>query len=301
MTLIKTNIINIYKEALKYEPIYLQKYSNGFHTKRLRCETIQEIQEAHLRGYNHRKIFMNCLIWDIDCHLRVLSQRIWQDVSFNLRKEDISHFVWDTSRSFHIHALFRGLERYCKDDRKKIKLLLLAHYAKQHFMWCDKNMVNENMNIRDFYGLHEITGKKKEIIFEFKDKWLVNPINPDILGLFRQEYKSLNSVLIVNCGASVGLPEALQQSYKSFLEFAQITPFLRQGMQKNNLYFKNIAIAVYRLQIAEKEARQIFKNVAMQCKPHKSENMTNWLKWVKQQKHEVRVNWGEIRGFYNDR
>jgi len=298
MILIKTDIIEIYKEALKYEPIYLQKYSNGFHTKRLKCETIQEIKEAYLREYNHRKIFINCVVWDIDCHLRVLSQRIWQDISFNLRKENISHSVWDTSRSFHIHALFGGLESYCKEDRKKIKLLLLEHYAKQHFIWCDKNMANENMNIRDFNSVHELTGKRKELIFEFKDKQFVNPISPDILSLFRQRHKNFDNNLVVGCGACNGLSEALQQSYKAFLVFAQTTPFIRQGMGKNNLYFKNIAIAVYRLKIAEKEAMQIFKNVAMRCQPHKAENMANWLKWVKQQKHEVRVNWGEIRGFY---
>jgi len=27
-----------YIQILKYEPVYLQKYSNGFHTKRLKCE-----------------------------------------------------------------------------------------------------------------------------------------------------------------------------------------------------------------------------------------------------------------------
>ena len=72
-------------------------------------------------------------------------------------------------------------------------------------------------------------------------------------------------------------------------------------MGKNNLYFKNIAIAVYRLGIAEKEAKQIFKNVAVQCKPHKAESMVNWLKWCKAQKHEIKVNWKEVKMFYENK
>jgi len=289
-----------YSHILDFEEICLQKFEFDNHTPRVKCNSLLEIEELHKQGYNHRKIGLNEVVWDIDCHLRVLSQRIWQYISFNLRKSNISHSVWDTSRSFHIHALFEGLGVYCKDDRKRIKLLLLEYYAKQHFIWCDRNMANENMNIRDFYSIHEFTGKRKELILRFRHKLLVSPINPDVLSLFRQRHKTLNHNPIVSCGASVGLSEALHQSYKSFLQFAQITPFVRQGMGKNNLYFKNIAIAVYRLGIAEKDAKQIFKNVAVQCKPHKAENMQNWLKWAKLQKHEIKVNWGEIKGFYGN-
>ena len=83
-----------------------------------------------------------------------------------------------------------------------------------------------------------------------------------------------------------------------FLEFAQITPFLKTGMGKNSIYFKNIAIAVFLMQYSEEESKQIFKNVALRCKPHKYDGMMTWWRWCKAQKHELEVNWNEIRRFY---
>jgi len=42
---------------------------------------MQEIAQAHLKGYNHRKIGINEVIWDIDCHEPALSNQIWQRIS----------------------------------------------------------------------------------------------------------------------------------------------------------------------------------------------------------------------------
>jgi len=157
-----------YSQILKLEPIWLQKYSNGFHTKRLKCEDIQDITQAHIKGYNHRKIGINEVVWDIDCNEPTISYQIWQRISTNLDKDNINHSVWNTSRTYHIHALFEGLQKYCQDDRKQIKLLILKEYAKEDMVWCDKSRVNENHCIRDFNSIHEVTGKPKVLEWERK-------------------------------------------------------------------------------------------------------------------------------------
>ena len=128
---------HFYQEILKLEPVWLQKCSNGFHTKRLKCETLEEVKQAHSKGYNHRKIGIPEVIWDIDCHEPNLANSIWQRISTNLQQDNITHSVWDTSRTFHIHALFEGFEKYCQEDRKTIKKLLIKHYAKDDSIWCD--------------------------------------------------------------------------------------------------------------------------------------------------------------------
>ena len=291
-----------YIQILKYEPVYLQKYSNGFHTKRLKCESIQEIAQAHAKGYNHRKIGINEVVWDIDCHESNVSNQIWQRISTNLDKDSINHSVWFTSRTYHIHALFEGLQKYCQEDRKLIKLLILKEYAKEDMVWCDKNMANEKMNIRDFNSIHELTGKPK--VLEWHSiglKPILNPLKASILNDFSQKVSLYpQAPKSLNLGLNEALEPKLAEALSQFLQFAQNTPFPKSGMGKNNLYFKNIAIAVYRLGYDMQQARQIFKNVAMQCKPHKAENMQNWMIWCKTQKHEINVNWKEVRGFYEN-
>ena len=129
--------------------------------------------------------------------------------------------------------------------------------------------------------LNEIPAR---IIAEFSQKVVNHPEPP----------KSLTT------GLNGALEPKLAEALTLFLEFAQKTQFQKTGMGKNNLYFKNIAIAVYRLGYDKQQAQQIFKNVAMQCKPHKAENMQNWLLWCKAQKHEIKVNFREIKGFYEN-
>ena len=247
---------------------------------------------------------MNCVIWDIDCNEPTISHQIWQRISTNLDKDSINHSVWFTSRTYHIHALFEGMQKYCQDDRKLIKLLILKEYAKDDMVWCDKNMANEKMNIRDFFSVHEMTGKTKDLVWMSKDlaitnKSVLNPLKASILEDFSLKVKNHpEPPKSLTMGLNGALEPKLAEALTLFLEFAQKTPFLKSGMGKNNLYFKNIAIAVYRLGIVEKEAKQIFKNVAVQCKPHKAENMANWLIWCKKQSHTLDVNWREIKLFY---
>ena len=45
-------VYEIYKEVLKFESIWLQKITNNYLTKRVKCETLQEIDMLHKKGYN---------------------------------------------------------------------------------------------------------------------------------------------------------------------------------------------------------------------------------------------------------
>ena len=71
-------------------------------------------------------------------------------------------------------------------------------------------------------------------------------------------------------------------------------------MFRNNIYFKNIAIAVYRLQYEQELTAKIFKQVIANCNGTKEQSLTSWLKWCNSQKHLVKVNFRELKdgGFY---
>ena len=290
-------ITQIYAELLKHEPIWLQRNQNGYHTKRAKCNTIQDIHLCHIKGFNHRKIGINEVVWDIDCNQPTLSHNIQNKISANLLKDHVSHIVIFSSRTYHIHAFF-DLSKYPTEERRNLKILILKHYSQDFYQWCDRNGANENMMIRDFIGKHEETSKEPKIIYEFIHKQVLSPITAQILKDFTQRYKFLITTQIIKPGALQGLLGANQQGYQKFLNFAQTTEFKTEGMQKNNIYFKNIAIAVFRLGLNQHEADEIFRNVARNCKPHKAHNLHTWLAWCKKQKHELKVSWKEIKQFY---
>ena len=298
-------ITQIYEELLKHEPIWLQRNQNGCHTKRIKCNTLLEIQLNHAQGFNHRKIGINEVVWDIDCNHSTLAHTIQDKISANLLEDKVSHIVL-FGRSYHIHAFF-DLGKYPTEERRNIKILMLKYYAQDFYQWCDKNGANENMMIRDFIGKHEVTGIEPKITYQFirvptlKDgnihKSFLSPIRASILKDLDHRYKTPNPTKIVNPRALQGVLGANQQAYETFLAHVQTTEFKQTGMQKNNIYFKNIAIAVFRLGFNKEDTDMVFKNVARNCKPHKAHNLHTWLAWCKKQKHELEVSWNEIKRF----
>lgn len=287
----------LYVEIHKYDNIMVQNFIGNNHTTRQSIGLEQALKTKH----NHRKIAINEVVFDIDCHMEDLSRDIEQFISNSLIKDDISHSVWHTSRSYHIHAFFH-LAEYDQDTRKALRKFLLKHYSKQYNIWLDMSKSSENVMIRDFNGLHEQTGKPKTLIYHgCMNKPILNPIKAPILNDFWQGYKSpnLNPIVKISPTAS-GLNPNLKDSLTQFITQAQTKVFSKSGMQKNNLYFKNIAIAAFLLGIPQTEATEIFKKVCANCKPHKIDNLENWLKWCKQQKHQLKVNWKEVELFYGN-
>ena len=137
----------------------------GYYEKRIDV-TPQQLDMPH----NHRRIFINEVVFDVDTHIRVISDKIHDFISSNLIKDNISHQVWDTSRSPHIHSFFKDMNLYSQEVRRDIRLLILKHYSGKYFNWIDKSKASENNMIRDFGGMHEITGKPKTLIYEYGGK-----------------------------------------------------------------------------------------------------------------------------------
>lgn len=285
-----------YEEMLRYKPLYVQSNNNGYFSKLSLCFTTNELNTI---THNHRRVGIPEVVIDIDCEERSLSRDIVDFISSNLIKDGLSHSIWNTSRTYHIHMLFSGMEVFSQEQRKEIRKLMIKYYASKYLSFIDLGLCSELRMIREFNSLHEITGKPKELIFAYREDELLNLIPNHILNDFLLKHKLLNESSIVKPSALNGGSSMLWQDYQNLLNFVQKTAFLKTGMQKNNTYFKNIAIAAFVLGMQEQEARQIFKNVALQCRPHRADKMLNWFRWCKQQKKELSVNWKEIKMFYD--
>ena len=146
-----------------FENIVVQQSFNGSWSKRVSC-TMQELETIH---HNHRKIGVCEVVFDIDCHIPVIYNGVWDRISTRLQKDNIAHQCWFTSRSPHIHVFFKDLNLFPKEVRRVIRLFILKHYSQEDFKWIDKGKCSEEVMIRDFNSIHEVTGKRKELIYEF--------------------------------------------------------------------------------------------------------------------------------------
>lgn len=314
----------IYDEIYKFEDIVLQSNIDGFYTKRIKVN----MQELQTIKHNHIKIPINSVIWDIDCHIRVISDKIHDFISSNLIKDNISHSVWDTSRSPHIHAFFKDMNLYTQEVRRDIRLLILAHYSGlnpldkfkdenkdlswseffkkgRYSKWLDISRCSENQMIRDFGGLHEITGKPKTLIYEFKGTnpchnkpenqtaCMENVLNSTILEQLRVLYHQCNKVPEIACIAPT---DSDKKAMQDFITYCCENQHTHDGRKR--MLLKNVAIATLLLYPSDTNARhRIYYRITQNCRGCHINNLIGWDKWFQQRK-KIEFNWKEIKSFY---
>lgn len=267
------------------------------------------MQELQTIKHNHRKIAISEVCWDIDTgHQRVISDKIHDFVSSNLIKDNISHQVWDTSRSPHIHSFFKDMNLYSQEVRRDIRFLILKNYSGKYFNWIDKSKASENNMIRDFGGIHEVTGKPKTLIYEFrgKPKFALNannyvdnkgetPINP-IPALILEQlgvlYQQRNKVPEIVCNE---LTDGNKRAMHEFITYCCENVHTHDGRER--ILFKNIVIACLLLGYNTNERTRIYYNIVRNCRGRHVNELVQWDKFMQKQKR-LWINWKEINLFY---
>ena len=257
------------------------------------------MEELQTIKHNHIKIPINSVIFDIDCHLRVISDKIHDFISSNLIKDNISHQVWDTSRSPHIHCFFNGLNLYPKEVRRDIRLLILKYYSQDYFKWIDKSKASEDVMIRDFNSIHEITGKPKTLIYEYvyphnNQESPLNALNSTILEQLRVLYHQHRKVpdISQNSGSNAVLSLYQKKELMDFVDFCLNNTLIQDG--KKMYLSKNIAIACLLLSYSYNERIRIYHRVNQNSRSIILSNLIGWDKYFGK-RDNIKVNWGEVK------
>lgn len=274
----------------------------GYYEKRIDVNPQDIIIGTH--KFNHRRIFINEVCFDVDCHVRILSDKIHDFISSNLIKDNISHQVWDTSRSPHIHCFFKDMNLYSQEIRRDIRLLILKHYSDKYFNWIDKSKASENNMIRDFGGLHEITGKPKTLIYEFKgvaepsynglkpqSPYMENDIKQEILEQLRVLYSQHKLPEIAHNEYTDSDKKAMQE----FISYCCENQHTHDGRKR--ILLKNIAIACLLLDLDTNARHRIYYKITQNCRGCHVNKLIGWDVWAQKQR-DLHINWKEIMPFY---
>ena len=296
--------MNIFEESEKYEDIIVQSNLNGYHEPRI------PMKSAH--RWNHRKIMISEVVWDIDIHIRNISNAISEAISQNLIKDKISHQVWDTSRSPHIHAFFKDMHLYSQEARKIIRLLTMKQYAEGYISYIDKSKASENNMIRDFNGEHEITGKHKTLVYEFQGlnpsskkvspllrttnhstpETLFNPIPAIISSQLREYYNAKANVPEI---AYIKPTEANLREMQGFITYCLENTLRADG--KKTILSRNVAIACLLLGYDTNARHRIYCRIDQNSTSKILYNLIGWDKWL-QKKQDLYFNWKEMELWY---
>lgn len=317
---------DLYTLEYMHRNLKITSNMSGYYEKHIECCPSEIITINH----NHRRIFINEVVFDIDCHIQEIYNPIWDRISTRLQQDNISHQAWHTSRSPHIHSYFEGLNLYPKEIRRVIKLLILKHYAQDDFKWIDKSKCSEDVMIRDFNSIHEITGKTKTLIYEFlrknedfeqkgfykiksknikniqnfiygkqqndlNYKGLLNPIPAHILEQLRVLYAEQEKA--PNLASNKATNSLYKQELINFLDYCLNNTLRHDG--KERILFRNIVVACLLLDYNTNERHRIYYTIVKNCNTKRSINeLIGWDKFLQKQK-KLNFNWNEIKLWYN--
>ena len=294
----KMDTKEIYKMMSETEPLVVQSNLNGHYSKRMETtpESILTIE------HNHRKVSPMEVVFDIDCHVRAISNEVWDEISTHLQNDDISHSCWDTSRSPHIHCFFKDMANYPNEQRWMLRKIILKHYSGVHFKWIDKGIISDKRMIRDFNSTHEITGHKKTCIYEYLNhaKTHLNAIPRHILNELRMWVANQRMQKIEALKANEGHPDTNSEErskLEKFLEFCLSHKFAVSGMCKNNHLFKNIGFAICILEYPYPKIKVIDALMSANCKGEHKGDVIEWVNWIKKQPKVYEIRWREVEKY----
>ena len=157
--------------------------------------------------------------------------------------------------------------------------------------------------IRDFGGLHEVTGKPKTLIYEFKglatcqdkpktqNSYMQNEINPTILEQLRVLYQQRNKVPEI---AHIKPTEANLKAMQEFITYCCENVHTRDGRER--ILFKNVVIACLLLGYDMNQRTQIYYTIAKNCRGRHVSGLIQWDKFMQKQKR-LWFNWSEIKPY----
>lgn len=269
-------MVNYKEELRKYQEIIVQNYDK-FWTKRF--------MEEQGKPHRFRKIGVNEVVWDIDHVSKELSHKICDFISSKLCKDKISHGIFQTPRTHHIHSFFDEMVTYPKDFRRKLREEIVKHYSGEYYFFMDSGLFSENKTIRDFNAPHEKVNGCKSLIYvaEYSSP---NKIPIEILKKVKSKFNKKDDYKTTNINI-------YNKDYKEILDKILNHEGIFPIGSRNNILLKNIVAMV--INIPEPERLKIYKKVLEKCPDMKISEFFQWEKWFVK-----RIEQG-IKPYYNQK
>lgn len=161
--------------ALVYRPDEESKWGN-------RCFYLGEGYNPNT-AYNHRRILRNEVVIEFDNPDKKENLRLAQGVSKELKEIGVDHAIWFSgNKSYHVHCL---LDMGAATNTAGVKRCFMRHVCKEALP--DLQLAGDNHLIRAEWGVHEKTGKKKELIYRMQNYPRVSRIPPRVWVEYYQE------------------------------------------------------------------------------------------------------------------
>ena len=145
--------------------------------------------------YNHRSILNNEIIIEYDNKDKEENIRLTKLVRTNLDKDKVKYMVWDSgNKSIHIHIL---VDLKNATNIPLLKKTFIRYYCRD-LPIPDLQLCSSNHLVRSEYGIHEKTGRKKELIYRHPEYPCINDIKPLIWDNYSDSRRESLARKIVN-------------------------------------------------------------------------------------------------------
>lgn len=173
------------REYYKYQPegivlVYRESKDKGWNNRAI------YLGENYnpLTPYNHRVMLQNELVCEWDNDDLELNKKYADEVTRRMKKDGLKVAKWFSgSKSYHVHCL---LNVGSCTNIPLLKRVIIRHYTKG-LPIPDLQLCGNNHLIRAEYGLHEKTGKRKELISKDKDFPCLSEIPKEVWNLYYKE------------------------------------------------------------------------------------------------------------------
>jgi hypothetical protein len=151
-------------------------------------------QYACIKGYNHRSILLPEIVIEFDTDDAAMNLFYVKQVISLYKQDKIEYSLWHSgNKSYHLHTLIDIKVR----DIPNFKRAWMQYYTKGLDAQPDYRLCSEAHLIRAENGVHEKTGKNKELIQETNNyRDFLNEANPEVYEHYISNKKKSISVRI---------------------------------------------------------------------------------------------------------
>lgn len=137
-----------------------------------------------LTPYNHRVMLPNEVVIEYDTDNIIINKRYVDEVAKRFKRDGIRFSKWSSgNKSTHLHTL---LDCGSATNIPLLKRVFIRYYTKD-LPVPDLQLCGNNHLIRAEYGVHEKTGKRKELISKDKDYPCLSSIPTEVWSLYYKE------------------------------------------------------------------------------------------------------------------
>lgn len=253
----KTEFLNFLKTLGEFKLHYYNKKTNlaWKHPKEIELCSEKELEESNLRT-----ILSNEIVLDEESidNLNKIKQQ--------LKKNKLYYYIYSTgSRGFHVSLFFKDLNSHELITRNQIRKIFIKKYN------CDESKSSEKTLLALEYSKHFKTEKEKTLIEE----------NPGINELDISIVNEAKQLLDLN-----SIKDITSQKDDLFKNYHSVDPYFKyisvnkieESQERNNVVFKNIAIALVKEGLSDAEINEIVNNIIENFPGQTINAIMGWIK-----------------------